>query len=500
MNREQREYAETVRDSATTLLTVINDILDFSKIEAGKLEIEHIDMDLRSTVEEAANLLAIQAHSKGLEVSALIDPSLPARVKGDPGRLRQILLNLGTNAVKFTQRGEIAIQMRAVFQDERGITLRGEVRDTGVGIPADRFEVLFKPFSQVDSSTTRQYGGTGLGLSIVKQLIELMGGEVGVSSVLGEGSLFWFTIRLGTCADQRSPNSIAPTSMDGKRVLIVDDNATNRKVLEGQLAVYDIAATAVSSADDALALLRAAVVAGRPFDIALLDHLMPGCDGETPGKLIREESALRATRMVLLTSSGQRNEWGRFAALGFAGYLLKPVTRKDLFECMARAVATTPDNWKLQTQPVVTSQTIQSICTHGRHRVLLAEDNMVNQKVASRILQKLGYSVDVVANGREAIIAGESGHYDLILMDCQMPELDGYQATRHIRGLEEGRTRLPIIALTANAMKGADALCKDAGMDEHLTKPLDSKLLAAVLATYLRDEENAGPRTSELHP
>ncbi|HWW28659.1 MAG TPA: response regulator [Steroidobacteraceae bacterium] len=492
LNAEQREYAETVRDSAAALLTVINDILDFSKVEAGKLEIEYIDMDLRDTVEDAARLLAIQAHAKCLEVTVCLDSSIPDIVKGDAGRLRQILLNLGGNAVKFTQHGEVSIDVAVVAQDKQGTMLRFEVRDTGVGIPADRIAALFKPFSQIDASTTRKFGGTGLGLSIVKRLVELMGGESGVTSAEGAGSTFWFTARLGISTAQRNTRPPPLAAVRGRRILIVDDNATNRKVLMGQMARCGISAQSAGSAEEALGLLREAAGAGNGFELALLDHQMPDGDGEELGQMICNDAALRSTRLVLLTSSGQRSDAYRFAKLGFAGYLLKPVTQGDLIQCLMLAFAAPAESWHLQSQPIVTNVALQTQRGRDDYRILLAEDNAVNQKVACRVLQKLGLRVDVVADGRAAVEAWKTGRYDLILMDCQMPELDGYEATRAIRALEQGDRRIAIVALTAHAMKGADEECQSAGMDAHLTKPIERARLEACLDRFLPAESVAG--------
>jgi len=504
LNPEQRDYAETVRDSAAALLTVINDILDFSKVEAGKLEIEQIDMDLRDTVEDVARLLAIQAHAKNLEVTVFLDPSLPDIVKGDAGRLRQILLNLGGNAVKFTLAGEVSIDVRVVAQDEKGTMVRCEVRDTGVGIPAELIAALFKPFSQIDASTTRKFGGTGLGLSIVKRLVELMGGESGVSSVDGAGSTFWFTAHLGISTGQNKTRPPPLASIQGRRILIVDDNATNRKVLMGQLARFGVAAHSACSAEEALAMLRAAAGTGDGYELALLDYQMPNCDGEELGQIICSDAALHSTRLVLLTSSGQRNDAYRFAKLGFAGYLLKPVTESDLMQCLMLAFAAPAESWHLHTQPIVTNATLQSQRGRDGYRILLAEDNAVNQKVACRILQKIGFRVDVVADGRAAVEAWKTGRYDLILMDCQMPELDGYEATRAIRALENGDRRIPIVALTAHAIKGSDEACKSAGMDEHLTKPIERERLEACLDRFLCAEPIAGSASevisADAHP
>jgi PAS domain S-box-containing protein len=489
LNTMQQDYASTVRDSATALLTVINDILDFSKVEAGKLELEMLDVNLRDTIEDVARLLAIQAHAKGLEVTAHIDPALPHYVKGDPGRLRQILLNLGGNAVKFTKHGEIAIELQAIESDPLGTLVRCEVRDTGIGIPSQRLEALFKPFSQVDTSTTRRFGGTGLGLSIVKRLVEMMGGETGVTSTEGVGSTFWFTMRLDASDRTTELRPAMPASLNGQRVLIVDDNPTNRKVLMGQLSLCGSSPVCVSSADEALSIMRQAALADRPFAAALIDFNMPDCDGAKLGEKILGDPQLQSTRLILLTSSGERGDGQRFAQIGFAGYLLKPVTQRDLTETLLLVFSAQAQAWREQTQPIVTQEALHSARAHSEHRILLAEDNLVNQKVAVRILEKLGYRTDVVNDGRAAVSSWQTGRYDLILMDCQMPELDGYEATREIRQLEAGRGRTPIVALTAHAMKGADEECAAAGMDAYLTKPIDRAQLQACLLRFLSGSE-----------
>jgi len=496
LNPMQLDYAETVRDSASALLTVINDILDFSKVEAGKLDLEVLDMDVRDTVEDVARLLSIQAHAKGLEVIALLDPGLPDRVRGDAGRLRQILLNLGGNAVKFTQKGEVSIECKVAHKDERGVMVRCEVRDTGIGIPAGRVNALFTAFTQVDSSTTRRFGGTGLGLSIVKRLVALMGGEVGVSSEEGAGSTFWFTARLGVAYDTTKSRPAPPIALRGQRIIIVDDNATNRKVLMGQLSLCGMDAVCAGSADEALSLMRHAAAAGRAFEVALLDHQMPGCDGATLGKTILGEHTLRGARLVLLTSSGQRGDGRLFSELGFAGYLLKPVTHRDLTDCLTMVLGTQAEGWRTSTQPIVTRHALRSQRMRETQHILLAEDNPVNQKVACRILEKLGYRVDVAADGQAAFDAWQSGRYHLILMDCQMPVMDGYETTRKIREQESGGKHIPIIALTAHAMKGADNECRAAGMDDYLSKPIDREQLQEALNRWL-NETGGVPGTAE---
>jgi PAS domain S-box-containing protein len=496
LNPMQLDYAETVRDSASALLTVINDILDFSKIEAGKLDLELLDIDVRDTVEDVARLLAIQAHAKGLEVIALLDPSLPDLLRGDAGRLRQVLLNLGGNAVKFTQKGEVAIECKVVQKDEQGVTIRCEVRDTGMGIPANRLDALFSAFTQVDASTTRRFGGTGLGLSIVKRLTKLMDGDVGVSSEEGVGSTFWFTARLGIAHDTTKARAAPPMVLRGQRIIIVDDNMTNRKVLMGQLSLCGMDAACASSADEALSLMRHAALAGRPFEVALLDHQMPGCDGAALGTNILAEQALSGARLILLTSSGQRGEGRLFAELGFAGYLLKPVTHRDLTDCLMMVLGTHAENWRLSTQPMVTRHALRSQRMRETRHILLAEDNAVNQKVACRILEKFGYRVDVAGDGQAAFTAWQTGRYDLILMDCQMPVMDGYETTRKIREHEPPDTHIPIIALTAHAMKGADNECRAAGMDDYLSKPIDRSQLQHCLNRWLNDAAEAGEQAA----
>ena len=483
----QRDYAETIRDCGRALLTVINDILDFSKIEAGKLELENIDLDLRDAVRDVARVLALQAHAKGLELTMEVDPKLPEMVRGDPGRLRQILLNLGGNAVKFTPKGEVSLEIRVVETNEHGTLVRCEVRDTGVGIPADRVKNLFAPFMQVDASTTRRFGGTGLGLSIVRRLVELMHGDTGVESTEGVGSRFWFTARLQPAsAEGPKYRRVAPSELKGRRVLVVDDNATNRKLLSIQLEQFGMRPMLSSSAAEALARMEQATKEGEPFEIALLDHDMPDCNGADLGRRINDHEDMKNTRLVLLTSSGLRGDALRFAQLGFAGYLLKPVAESDLVDCLLVVLGSEAREWHSQTQPIVTRHELRVLRSRGeRRRLLLAEDVIVNQKVACRALEKLGYEVEVVNNGQEAVTAWENGKFDLILMDCQMPEMDGYEATREIRRREQPNEHIPIVALTAHAMKGADEECKAAGMDDHLTKPIDREVMDRCLRRHL---------------
>jgi len=464
---------------------VINDILDFSKVEAGKLELELLEVDLRDTFEDVARLLSIQAHAKGLEVTAQIDPTLPPLVRADAGRVRQILLNLAGNAIKFTRSGEVALEIKVLESGPGGTRVRCEVRDTGIGIPLDRQKLLFTPFTQVDASTTRQFGGTGLGLSIVRRLAELMEGESGVESTPGVGSTFWFTARFGPAVQPAHAYNTPPAALNGQRVIVVDDNATNRKVLMGQLLQCGVDPVSAGSAGEALMLMRQAAAAARPFDAALLDQQMPDCDGADLGRIIVEDETLESTRLILLTSSGHRGEGQLFADIGFAGYLLKPVAQRDLTECLMLALGAESDTWRTHTQPIITRHALRAQRARTQNRILLAEDNVVNQKVALRMLEKLNYRVTVVADGAAAVAHWKNGAYDLILMDCQMPEMDGYEAVREIRRLEGGTAHIPIVALTAHAMQGSDQKCFAAGMDDYLTKPIDSDKLGVCLEKFL---------------
>jgi PAS domain S-box-containing protein len=460
----QRDYAESIRDSGNALLTVINDILDFSKVEAGKLELELLEVDLRDTFEDVARLLSIQAHAQGLEVTAQIDPKLPPLVRADAGRVRQVLLNLAGNAIKFTRSGEVDLELRVLENLPRGTHVRCEVRDTGI---------------------QRKIGGTGLGLSIVRRLAQLMEGESGVESTPGVGSTFWFTAWFGPAMQPAQAYNTPPAALSGQRVIMVDDNATNRKVLMGQLLQCGVDPVSAGSAGEGLMLMRQAAQAGRPFDAALLDQQMPDCDGAELGRTIVNDENLESTRLILLTSSGQRGAGQMFADIGFAGYLLKPVGQRDLTECLMLALATESDTWRHHVQPIITRHALRAQRTRTQNRVLLAEDNVVNQKVAVRMLERLNYRVTVVQDGVAALAHWQNGSYDLILMDCQMPDMDGYEATREIRRLEGGTRHIPIVALTAHAMPGADQRCFAAGMDAYLTKPIDSDELDACLEKFL---------------
>jgi two-component system sensor histidine kinase/response regulator len=496
----QREYAAAALSSARALLRIINDILDFSKVEAGKLELEVVDMNLREIVEQVSRLVAIGADKKNLEViPPRIDVDVPDRVKGDPGRMRQVLTNLCGNAVKFTERGQVGISVTVVACHDDGVTLRFEVSDTGIGIPEERIRTLFSPFVQGDSSTTRKYGGTGLGLSISKRIVALMGGDIGFESRLGVGSSFWFSVRFGTAAaGVTQPRLRTLSGLHGQRVLIVDDNADNRTVLAGQLRRFDVECVCTSSADEALAELRAA---RRPFAAALLDHQMPGRDGAELGRLINADPSLKSTRLVLLTSSGQSEDQKAFAQLGFAGFLIKPVMQADLIDCLLTVLAGVAEEWHMGTHPMITRDYLREHTGRARFRILVAEDDSTNRTVVVALLRQLGYEqIYTAVDGREAIVEWRKTKPDLILMDCQMPEMDGLEATEQIRALEVPSDRTTIVALTADAMAAAEARCRAAGMDAYLTKPIDRVLLAKCLDGYFLGTDPRARAVREQEP
>jgi signal transduction histidine kinase/DNA-binding response OmpR family regulator len=487
LDNEQREYALTVRNSADALLTVLNDILDFSKVEAGKLDIEVIEFDLRLTLEEISGLISPRAHEKSLEFACFIHPRVPRMLKGDPGRLRQVLLNLATNAIKFTKFGEVTIEVTVQHETHDGIRIHFAVTDTGIGIPTDRMDRLFSSFSQIDSSTTRQYGGTGLGLAISKRLVELMDGQIGVDSVEGSGSTFWFTalLKKSTASDKYHPIQALPVDIQNKRILAVDDNRTNRKILSTYLSSWQCRVELASSASDALKILVRAAENEQLFDMAIIDYLMPYMDGEALGRAIKEHPLLKEMRLMLLTSRGIRGDAARARDAGFDAYLTKPIKQSQLFD----AVVSVFDRKKepdadTSAPPIITRHTIKER-QQNKPRILLAEDNAVNQKVALIYLRKLGYTAEVVNNGREALEAIEKTPFDLVLMDIQMPEMDGYQATRAIRNLQGKRRHIPIIAMTANAMKGDREKCLEAGMDDYLSKPVRPEKLKEKMSDWL---------------
>ena len=496
LNKEQRHYAETVRASGESLLGLVNDILDFSKIEAGKLNLEVLDFDLSCLLDDFASTLALRAQEKGLELICAADLMVPVLLRGDPGRLRQILTNLTGNAIKFTHAGEVVIRVSLMAESETDVQLLFSVRDTGIGIPADKIDLIFDKFSQVDASTTRKYGGTGLGLAISKQLAQLMGGEVGIESEEGKGSNFWFTVRLAKQAEGTQAELLPPADLSDVRALIVDDNATNRKILFLRLVSWGMRPTETEDAPSALKLLDQAVDEGDPFRMALIDMRMPDIDGETLGRVIKANPRFSDIRMVMLTSIGARGEARRFEEIGFAAYATKPIRHQELKDLLSLALLER-DGGQRMPQPIVTRhqarETRQSRFAHRNARILLAEDSITNQQVALGLLRKLGLSAEAVANGAEAVKALETIPYDLVLMDCQMPEMDGYQATARIRDPQSKclNHTIPIVAMTANAMQGDREKCLEAGMDDYVSKPVSSPALAEVLDKWLPPETAA---------
>jgi signal transduction histidine kinase/DNA-binding response OmpR family regulator len=477
LTREQRECAEIVRASGEALLAVINGILDFSKIEAGKIDIEKVDFDLGASVEEVAELLSVQAQEKGLELAVHLDGQLPRRVQGDPTRLRQILLNLANNAIKFTKCGEVILRVRAEAHDGAGWRACFSVQDTGIGIPKDRMDRLFRSFSQVDASTTRRYGGTGLGLAISKGLVELLGGELGVESEPGQGSTFWFRVPLAKSATASPADEV---DFRGLRALIVDDNATNRRVLREQLRGWGCETEEAQGGREALEMLRKSAGTPEAFGVALLDFQMPEMDGAELAERIHEDPRLAKLPMVMLTSMPRRGQTGRMAGFGVGATIAKPATRARLFEALTAVVGF---------DPLRRATRERGALPEGHGRVLIVEDNAVNQRVTLRVLEKAGYLCQVAANGREAIAACAGARYDAILMDCQMPEMDGFEASREIRRRERTSERIPIIALTAETRESERERCFQAGMDDYLTKPVRARELLEKLARCLRSRE-----------
>ena len=505
LDDDQRRYAETVRTCGDALLALINDILDFSKIEAGKLELEILGFDVRALLEDFAGLIALRAQDKGLEFICAAAPDVPANLKGDPGRLRQILLNLAGNAIKFTHEGEIAVRASVVSETANEVLLRFSVKDTGIGIPADKQALMFQKFTQADASTTRRYGGTGLGLAISKQLAEIMGGDIGLISEEGQGSEFWFTARFEKQVGLER-NARPPAVISGVHILIVDDSPTNREILSLQLKAWGTRAEATSDGPQALLALAQARDAGDPFAAAIVDMQMPGMDGEDLARAIKADPSLARTKLVLMTSMGQRGDAHIMEQIGFSAYLVKPARQSDLFDCLSTVLAgdesgdgQEPGAADRTTRPIVTRHAIREM-RRGAIRILLAEDNITNQQVATGILTKLGLRADPVGNGAEAVSALERIPYDLVLMDVQMPLMDGLEATRRIRDPESAvlNHNVPVIAMTAHAMQGDRARCMEAGMDDYVTKPISPQILSETLTRWLPADEPARPASGSV--
>jgi len=477
LDRRQREYVEVIRSSADALLVVINDLLDYAKIEAGKLELERVEMDLPAHVEEVASAQAAAAAAKALELVVDLDPDLAQRVLGDPGRLRQALSNLVSNAIKFTKAGEVVVSARR----KAGEFVRFEVRDTGIGLAPEVLSKLFRPFTQADASTARQYGGTGLGLSIVKRLAGLMGGEAGATSEPGRGSTFWFTARLPAAAQEERASAPAAAAAGERRVLVVDDNDTNRRVIAEILRAADYEVESASSAIEALSVLERAAESGPGFQAVLMDHRMPGIDGLELARRIRATPAIAELRLVLYSSIDDRSSRQELRELGFAGHLSKPMRRRELLATLERVLAHEGQEFTQRLRAIVTRDLIVEEHRRRGRTVLLVEDNPVNQRVAQLFLERAGCDVVTASDGAEALARLAEGRVDLVLMDVQMPVMDGLAATRRIRA---GGKRLPVVGLTANAMAPQVEECRSAGMDEVIAKPLQRERLEAVLEKY----------------
>ena len=486
LNAEQREYLETIKMSGDALLTVINDILDFSKIEVGKIDLEAADFSLRDCLETTLKTLALRADEKGLELLCDVAAEVPEFVRGDASRLRQVLTNLAGNAIKFTERGEVAVRVRVESRAAKEAVLQFTVADTGIGVPEEKFETIFAPFSQADTSTTRKYGGTGLGLTISTRLVHMMGGRIWLESQVGRGSQFHFTTRMGVSEGKEIKlGTIAPPEvLRDVRVLVVDDNQTNCRILEGMLLRWSMQPTTAYGGRAALAQLEEAWERGQPYGLILADMHMPDMDGFELVEEIRKRTELSTATIMMLTSAGHRGDAARCQELGISAYLLKPIRQSELREAIGRVLGARTEVGAI---PLVTRFSLHDAREPGHYlRVLLAEDNLVNQRLAVRLLEKRGHSVVVAATGLEALQALEKEAFDLVLMDVQMPEMDGLEATAAVRAKEKlSGLHQPIIALTAHAMKGDREKCLAGGMDGYLTKPIRPVELEQILDLYV---------------
>jgi signal transduction histidine kinase/CheY-like chemotaxis protein/HPt (histidine-containing phosphotransfer) domain-containing protein/predicted hydrocarbon binding protein len=499
---EQKDYLNIVKESGYALLGLLDDILDLSKIEAGRVEFETIDFDLRATMEGVADTLTHRASTKGLELACWVSSEIPTFLRGDPGRLRQILMNLGGNAVKFTEKGEVVIRVEAKEETEDRIKLLFSVTDTGIGIPLDKQEKIFESFIQADGSATRKYGGTGLGLSISKRLVEFLGGQIGLESQPGQGSRFWVTV---TFEKQKEPQEIYPTFSSDIRdigILVVDDNLTNRTILVKMLESFGCSPVAVGSGSEAIQVLKKLAYQKKPFDLVLLDMHMPEIDGEETLRSIKNDSEIKHVAVVILTSIGERGDAARLEAWGCAGYLLKPIKQSQLFDTIVTVLSQNKTETKKRSIPIVTRHTLAEQ-KRQKVRILVAEDNPMNQKLAVTFLTKAGYSVDAVEDGRMVIEALKSKSYDLILMDVQMPKIDGFEATKIVREMEGERKHTPIIAMTAHAMKGDRERCFQAGMDDYISKPIEPQELLETIRRWTKAQDSkkdSSSSTSRLSP
>ena len=509
LTKQQQDFAKTVRESSEALMAIINDILDFSKIEAGKLDIEQYEFNLREAIESTIELFAEPASRKNLELSYLLDSEVPPQVKGDGGRIRQILLNLTGNAVKFTNHGEVHIHVRLVSRDGENIRIRFDIRDTGIGIPAKLHPALFQPFSQADSSNTRRYGGTGLGLAICRQLAEVMGGSIGFESEVNLGSTFWLELPLALT--KPTPESALTKDLvpSGLKVLVVDDNKTSRKVLQCHLEGWRIPHMSVEDGRSALSEIDRAKSNNEPFRLIITDFQMPEMDGLQLAEQIRTKHSEDELSILLLTTVNNRPTPSDIKSLGLGSFLVKPIKQAPLINAINESMSGPSESQDAKLTKKANPNHDRKKAFRTRHeKILVAEDNLINQKVALSMLKKLGLTADTVMNGEEAIEALSRIHYDLVLMDCMMPEMDGYEATRLIRKQESqadspigriqaGKSPIRIIAMTANAMQGDREKCLNAGMDEYITKPVTIEKMQSLLASIENEEASGLPVDSE---
>jgi len=483
LSREQTDYTRTIQLSADALLTIVNDILDFSKIEARKLDLEVTAFDLRQALEDVLELISVKAHEKNLELTLRIMDDVPCCLEGDPGRLRQILFNLSGNAVKFTEEGEVGVTVTLEKETHTDVLVRFDVSDTGIGIPENRMNRLFKSFSQVDESTTRKYGGSGLGLAISKELAEMMGGAIGIRSNKDRGTTFWFSARFGKQRQVLEDQAPAFPFRDTCRILVVDDNGTSRDIMGHQFSAWNFRNGMAESGDQALALIERAFRDNDPYRLVFIDHALGETEGVELGRRIRSNRAWDSLKLVIMGPRRLKAESEGLREAGFDRILTKPVRQGQLAECLNILFGNKEGERSLMDEPMAESVPIPDVSLNRKLRILLAEDNIVNQKLALTLLKKSGFIVDAVANGREALETLKRIPYDLVLMDVQMPEMDGFEATRKIREPDSGvlDSSILIIAMTAHAMTGDKDRCLEAGMDNYISKPIDPKKLIEII-------------------
>lgn len=488
LTNEQRDYLTNVKGSAHALMELLNDILDLSKIEADRVEPENIGFDLRLTVEGVTEAFAPRAYAKGLELTCLVHHQVSSLLRGDPSRIRQILMNLVGNSVKFTNKGEIAIKVELEKETENRVTILFSVKDTGIGISRDKQEKIFESFTQADGSTTRKYGGTGLGLSICKRLVEIMGGKIGVESKPNKGSHFWFKLSLEKQKQFEHKPKLLPINIRGMHVLVVDDNRTNRIVLTKMVKSFDCCVESAESGIQALKALRETVRKEKRFDLVLLDMRMPDMDGEQTLRAIRNDTQIREATVIVLTSVGVRGEVAQLKALGCAGYLMKPIKQSQLYDAIITVMGLQKSKSPDKQRSMVTRHTIAEQKRRAIH-ILLAEDDPVNSKLVVTVLERAGFSVDAVNDGQKTIQALKSKDYDLVLMDVQMPEMNGFEATKAIRQMEDKKQHIPIIAMTAHAMKEDKERCLQTGMDDYISKPIEPQNLINTIEKWIKSTD-----------